>query len=160
MFRAHRSPRSPITSAGTQNPLVQNDPALKLRLLVVKGNIDLEIDPPESRRDWEEVLRIAENHGMQKWAARAGGELAILTFLEGDTNKARNMMIKAVLLARFYGDVAAQIRYYTIIGQGFVEPVRRRKALVLRIEHWALRQRPRDLLSDACPHRPRDASCD
>jgi CHAT domain-containing protein/tetratricopeptide (TPR) repeat protein len=112
-----------------QNPLVQNDPALKLRLLVVKGNIDLEIDPPASRRDWEEVLRIAENHGMQKWAARAGGELAILTFLEGDTNKARNMMIKAVLLARFYSDVAAQIRYYTIIGQGFVETGRAQEGL-------------------------------
>ena len=38
------------------NPLVQADAKLRLRLLVVKGNIDLEIDPPSSRRDWEEVL--------------------------------------------------------------------------------------------------------
>ena len=122
MFRACPSSRLPITSAKElENPLVQNDPELKLRLLVVKGNIDLEIDPPESRRDWEEVLRIAEKLGKHQWAARAGGELAILAFLEGDTTKARDMMTKAVLLARFYGDVAAQIRYYTIIGQGFVE---------------------------------------
>ncbi len=112
-----------------QNPLVQNDPALKLRLLAVKGNIDLEINPPESRRDWEEVLRIAEKHGMEKWAARAGGELAILTFLEGDTNKATKMMAKAVFMAWFYGDVAAQIRYYTIIGQGFVETGRAQEGL-------------------------------
>ena len=27
----------------------------------------------------------------------------------------------AVVWAMFYGDVAAQIRYFTIIGQGFVE---------------------------------------
>jgi CHAT domain-containing protein/tetratricopeptide (TPR) repeat protein len=112
-----------------QNPLVQNDPALKLRLLVVKGNIDLEINPPESRRDWEEVLRIAEKQGMSRWAARAGGELAILTFLEGDTSKATNMMAKAVVLAKFYGDVAAQIRYFTIIGQGFVETGRAKEGL-------------------------------
>ena len=112
-----------------ENPLVQNDPELKLRLLVVKGNIDLEIDPPESRRDWEEVLSIAEKLGKHQWAARAGGELAILAFLEGDTTKARDMMTKAVGWARFYGDVAAQIRYYTIIGQGFVEMGRAEEGL-------------------------------
>jgi hypothetical protein len=112
-----------------ENPLVQNDPELKLRLLVVKGNIDLEIDPPESRRDWEEVRSIAEKLGKHQWAARAGGELAILAFLEGDTTKARDMMTKAVGWARFYGDVAAQIRYYTIIGQGFVEMGRAEEGL-------------------------------
>ncbi len=112
-----------------ENPLVQNDPELKLRLLVVKGNIDLEIAPPESRRDWEEALSIAEKLGKKQWTARAGGELAILSFLEGDTTKARDMMTKAVLLAMFYGDVAAQIRYYTIIGQGFVEMGRAKEGL-------------------------------
>ena len=104
-----------------ENPIVQNDPELKLRLLVVKGNIDLEINPHESRRDWEEMLRIAEKLGKHQWAARAGGELAILAFLEGDTTKARGMMTIAVGWAMFHGDVAAQIRYFTIIGQGFVE---------------------------------------
>jgi CHAT domain-containing protein len=100
-----------------------------MRLLVVKGNIDLEIDPPESRRDWEQVLSIAEKLGKREWAARAGGELAILAFLEGDAATARSMMTKAVILARLYGDVAAQIRYYTIIGQGFVEMGRAEEGL-------------------------------
>ena len=55
-----------------ENPIVQNDLELKLRLLVVKGNINLEIDPPESPRDLEQVLSIAEKLGKKQWAARAG----------------------------------------------------------------------------------------
>ena len=67
------------------------------------------------------MLSIAEKLGKEQWAAPAGGELAVLAFLEGDTTKARDRMTMAVVWAMFYGDVAAQIRYFTIIGQGFVE---------------------------------------
>jgi len=82
-----------------ESPTVQNDPWLRLRVLTVKGNIDLEIDPPASRRDWEEVLAISQTLDDHLWESRAQGELGILAFLEGDCTKARKMVLAAYLTA-------------------------------------------------------------
>ena len=104
-----------------QNPIVQNDPRLRLRLLVVKGNIDLEIDPPASRRDWEQVLTISRSLKDTLWESRAEGELGIIAFVEGDSAKARDMVCGAVMKAFASGDVASQVRYLTMIGAGMSE---------------------------------------
>jgi len=98
------------------NPIVQNDPRLRLRLLVVKGNIDLEIDPSASRWDWEQILAISRSLDDKLWQSRAEGELGIIAFLEGDSAKARDMVSGAVMKAFTSGDVASQIRYLTLIG--------------------------------------------
>jgi CHAT domain-containing protein/tetratricopeptide (TPR) repeat protein len=111
------------------NPTVQNDPRLKLRLLAVKGNIDLEIDPPASRHDWEQVLAISQTLGDHLWESRANGELGILTFLEGDCTKARKMVLAAYLTAVKLGDTAAQVRYLTLTGAAFTELERTEEAL-------------------------------
>lgn len=103
------------------NPIVKADAKLRLRLLVVKGNIDLEIDPPASRRDWEEVLAIAQSLKDKSWESRAKGELGIVAFVEGDSAKAKDLVAGALLNALMSGDVAAQIRYLTLVGEAMVE---------------------------------------
>jgi len=40
-----------------QNPVIQNDPRLKLRWLVTKAEIDIEIDPSAAHQGWEEEIR-------------------------------------------------------------------------------------------------------
>ena len=104
-----------------QNPIVQNDPRLRLRLLVVKGNIDMEIEPPASRRDWEEVLATARSLDDKLWQSRAQGELGIIAFFEGDSARARDMVSGAVMNAFLNGDVASQIRYLTLIGAAMAD---------------------------------------
>ena len=103
------------------NPLVKADPKLRMRLLVVKGNIDLEIDPPASRRDWEEVLAIAQSANDKRWESRAKGELGLVAFVEGDSAKAKDLVGGALLNAFGSGDVAAQVRYLTLVGEGMVK---------------------------------------
>ena len=111
------------------NPLVQADAKLRLRLLVVKGNIDLEIDPPASRRDWEEVLAIAQSLKDKRWESRAKGELGVVAFVEGDSAKATDLVAGALLYAFASADVAAQIRYLTLVGAGMLELNRPEDAL-------------------------------
>jgi CHAT domain-containing protein len=112
-----------------ESPTVQNDPWLRLRVLTVKGNIDLEIDPPASRRDWEEVLAISQTLDDHLWESRAQGELGILAFLEGDCTKARKMVLAAYLTAVKLMDTAAQVRYLTLVGAAFSELGRADEAL-------------------------------
>lgn len=111
------------------NPLVQADAKLRLRLLVVKGNIDLEIDPPSSRRDWEEVLAIAQSLKDKRWESRAKGELGVVAFVEGDSAKAKDLVAGALIYALASADVAAQIRYLTLVGEGMLELDRPEDAL-------------------------------
>jgi CHAT domain-containing protein/tetratricopeptide (TPR) repeat protein len=128
----HRMPFTEVAgllAEQLETPLVQNDPRLKLRLLVVKGNIDLEIDPPASRRDWEEVLAIAKSLKDRIWESRAEGELGVLTFLDGDSAKAQDTVGGALFKAFMFNDTAAQVRYLTLIGAAFSQLGRYSEAL-------------------------------
>src|SRR5262245_27139404 len=52
-------------------PLVQRDGKLRLRCLVIKGAIDLSIDPPSSSATWNQALKLAEELGEKGWVERA-----------------------------------------------------------------------------------------
>jgi CHAT domain-containing protein/tetratricopeptide (TPR) repeat protein len=128
----HRMPFSEVAgflAKQLETSLVQNDPRLRLRLLVVKGNIDLEIDPPASRRDWEAVLAIAKSLKDPVWESRAQGELGVMSFLDGDSAKAQKMVGGALMNALLLGDTAAQVRYLTLIGAAFSQLGRNEEAL-------------------------------
>src|SRR5579863_4215105 len=45
------------------DPLLKNDPQLRLRCLTVKGDVDLDFDTDLAARDWTEALAIAKNLG-------------------------------------------------------------------------------------------------
>lgn len=128
----HRMPFTEVAgflAEQLETSLVQNDPRLKLRLLVVKGNIDLEIDPPASRRDWEGVLAIAKSLNDPLWESRAQGELGIISFLDGDSAKAQDMVGGALIKAFLLNDTAGQVRYLTLIGAAFSQLGRNNEAL-------------------------------
>lgn len=112
-----------------ENPLVLDDPKLKLWILASKGYIDLEIDIVSAQRVWEEALAIAQKLGDKAWEARASGELGVIAFLSGDGTKAQSLLAKAVFSAMATGDAAAQIRFLSLIGQGLSVLNRRDEAL-------------------------------
>jgi len=53
-----------------RNPIVQNDPRLRLWCLIAKGYTDIEIDYRVSKRDWLEAQDIAKSLGESQWVTR------------------------------------------------------------------------------------------
>lgn len=102
-----------------QNPLLQSDNELRLFCLMVRGDIDGEIDAAPMRRDWEAALKVAQALGDKKWENRATGEIGFSLFLEGDMAAARQKVAGALIGATMLHDAGAQIRYLAAIGQVF-----------------------------------------
>src|SRR5437879_6623741 len=103
------------------NPLLQSDNELRLFCLVVRGDIDGEIDAVPMRRDWEAALKVAQTLGDKKWENRASGEIGFALFLAGDVTAARQKVTAALIGATMLQDAGAQIRYLAAIGHGFVQ---------------------------------------
>ena len=103
-----------------QNPLLQSDQELRRFCLVVRGDVDAELDSEPMRRDWEAVLKLARDAGDKEWENRASGEIGLSMFLEGEVAEARQRVSRALLTAMLSGDRGAQIRYLTAIGHGLV----------------------------------------
>src|SRR6266446_6360036 len=104
-----------------KNPLLQSDNELRLFCLMVRGDIDGEIDAVPMRRDWEAALKVANALGDKKWENRASGEIGFSLFLEGDMTAARQKVAGALMGAMMLGDAGAQIRYLAAIGHGLVQ---------------------------------------
>src|SRR6266404_5881315 len=103
------------------NPLLQSDNELRLFCLIVRGDIDGEIDAVPMRRDWEAALKVAHALGDNKWENRASGEIGFSLFLAGDVTAARQKVTAALIGATMLQDAGAQIRYLAAIGHGFVQ---------------------------------------
>src|SRR5215472_14990517 len=76
---------SQIIGKELRDPIVRNDPDLRLWCLAQKGYTDIEIDRETTQQDWAEAAQIAKKLGKSEWQARAKGELGILAFLQGDS---------------------------------------------------------------------------
>jgi len=103
-----------------QNQLLRTDNELRLFCLIVRGDIDGELDAAPMRRDWEAALKIAQELGDKKWQNRASGEIGFSMFLEGEMAPARQRVGSALMGAIAMHDAGAQIRYLAAIGQGLV----------------------------------------
>jgi len=103
------------------NPLLRSDNELRLFCLMVRGDIDGEIDAVPMRRDWEAALKVAQALGDKKWENRASGEIGFSLFLGGDVTAARQKVTAALIGATMLQDAGAQIRYLAAIGHGFVQ---------------------------------------
>jgi len=104
-----------------ENPLLQSDNELRLFCLIVRGDIDGEIDAAPMLRDWEAALKIAHALGDKKWENRASGEIGFAMFLQGDMAAARQRVSGALIGATMLQDAGAQIRYLAAIGQAFAQ---------------------------------------
>ncbi len=103
------------------NPLLQVDSELRKFCLIVKGDIDGEIDSGAMRRDWEEVHSLAQKVGDEKWQYRSLGQIGIAAFYDGDLETARKNVAAALIAATKNNDVGAEIRFLTAIGIGLRE---------------------------------------
>jgi CHAT domain-containing protein/tetratricopeptide (TPR) repeat protein len=120
---------SRILNEQLQNPIVRNDPRLRLWCLIAKGYTDLEIDYRASKRDWLEAQDIAKSLGEDQWVTRASGELGLIAFLEGNPGRAARLLGGALLSTMTNGDTAGQIRFLELVGRGFEEVNRHAEAL-------------------------------
>jgi tetratricopeptide (TPR) repeat protein len=113
---------SRILAQDLRDPVVQPNPPLKLRCLVVKATADLSInDPINSGREWTEALHVAEQLGDKGWKERAQDELSVVAFLRGETAKAVELNQVAYDAANELPDVAGQIRSRSLKGIGLLE---------------------------------------
>ena len=64
-----------------KNPAIDQDPDLKLRWYVAKAQLTEQMDLPESRRCWTEVLALAKQARHKGWERRASGQLGVLQWL-------------------------------------------------------------------------------
>ncbi len=103
------------------DPLLQNDKELRMFCLIVKGDIDTEIDTGAMRQDWQQVQALAEEMGNFKWQYRALAQLGIAAFYDADLETARKNVGAALAAAEKAGDVGAQIRFLTILANGLLQ---------------------------------------
>lgn len=111
------------------NPVVRSDERLRLRVLVIKGETDEDLDPSLSQRSWTEALALAQKLNEPAWANRARGELGLVAFLQGDTNTAIVNLGQAIKVAESNGDTSSLVRWLTLFGHGYVELGRPEQAL-------------------------------
>ncbi len=103
------------------NPLLQNDKELRMFCLIVKGDIDTEIDTGAMKRDWEQVQALARESGNTKWKYRALAQLGIAAFYDADLETARKNVGAALAAATTADDVGAQIRILIILANGLMQ---------------------------------------
>src|SRR5215471_3256355 len=73
-----------LAEALEDDPLLQNDNELRMFCLIVKGDIDTEIDTGAMRQDWAQVQALAQALGDDKWQYRALAQLGIAAFYDAD----------------------------------------------------------------------------
>lgn len=98
-----------------------NDSALRLELLAIKGDIEFQYSLPAAQATWEEARHLAASKASGRWQTRAEGELGTIAFLNGEILAALRLVAGALVKADLSGDVAAQIRYRTALGEGLAE---------------------------------------
>jgi CHAT domain-containing protein/tetratricopeptide (TPR) repeat protein len=111
------------------DPIVQRDERLRLRVLIIKGETDEDLDPSLSQRSWTEALGLSQKLGEAGWANRARGELGLVAFLQGDTNTAIVNLGQALKVAEMTGDTSSVVRWLTLFGHGHVELNRPEQAI-------------------------------
>jgi len=105
-------------------PGVQKDQRLRLWCLSVKGYADLNTDIRLADKTWTEAHELAVSLKERDWAARSLGELGIIDYLSGNRQRAVLRIGQALMSARKYHDVDAEVRYLSMLGDGFIEEKR------------------------------------
>ena len=104
--------------ADLKKPVVQNDPALKIHALSLKGTIDLNLNTEAAKDDFEQILTIAKATGDAKWENRAAGELGIIAGINGDVGKAGVALFSAISKAAALHDLAGQMNFSVWLANG------------------------------------------
>ena len=105
------------------------DPATKLRILTIRGMLEINYDASEAHTTWREVESLSLSQGEFRLSTRAGGEQGIAAFLLGDTVTAKSQVLKAWGLSEVEHDPAATVRYASVFGEGLVQLHRYKEAM-------------------------------
>ena len=103
------------------NSLLKADKELRMFCLIVKGDIDTEMNTGEMRSDWKQVEDLARDLRNHKWQYRALAQLGIAAFYDADLAMARTNVGNALEQATKAGDTAAQVRFLIILANGLVQ---------------------------------------
>ena len=112
-----------------EHSLVQSDDRLRLRVLVIKGETDQDLDPTLAAESWRAAQALAETLGDAAWVNRARGELGLVAFLQGDVGGAVVGLGQAIKVAQSNGDVSSLVRWLTLFGHGYLQLGRPAEAL-------------------------------
>jgi tetratricopeptide (TPR) repeat protein len=112
-----------------EHPLVQADERLRLRVLIIKGETDQDLDPTLAEQSWREAQTLAESLGDAAWTNRARGELGLVAFLQGDVGGAVVGLGQGLTVAQSNGDVSSVVRWLTLFGHRYVQLGRPEEAL-------------------------------
>lgn len=115
-------------STALKSPEAQ-DPATKLRLLMIRGMLETNYDAGAALATWHEVEKLALSQREFMLASRAGGEQGIAAFILGDTQTAKTQVVRAWGLSQVEHDPAATVRYASVFGTGLVQIHRYKEAL-------------------------------
>jgi hypothetical protein len=99
-------------------PLVVDNPHLKIRVLEILGNIDLNQNTSAALNDWTEILVSAKSVGDAKWINRANGYLGVVSGLDGDIGNAGKALFQAMGTAEKSGDVPAELTFGIWLANG------------------------------------------
>jgi CHAT domain-containing protein len=105
------------------------DPETRLRILTIRGMLEINYDAAPSRSTWTQVAELARRQHHYQLAVRAIGEQGISAFLLGDIGTAKKDVLEAWTLAKVLHDPAASVRYASVYGAGLVELQRYKEAL-------------------------------
>lgn len=104
-----------------EDPILQTDDAVRLRCLIIKGEVDEDLDPTLAERSWREAEEIAQRINEPRWANRARGELGFVAFMQGDISAGVITVGQALQAAKANGDTPSLVRWLTLFGVGYVE---------------------------------------
>jgi CHAT domain-containing protein len=102
-----------------EDPVVRDDPKLRLRCLAAKGYVDIELNMDSAERDWGEAQTIAKRIGDFEMEGRVQEELSTVAFMRGEIHSAAHLAGTAILSAMASGDVAAEIHDFARVGRGY-----------------------------------------
>jgi CHAT domain-containing protein len=105
------------------------DPETRLRILTIRGMLEVNYDAASARSTWTQVAELARHLNHFELASRAVGEQGISAFILGDIGAAKKDVLEAWTLAKVLHDPAASVRYASVYGAGLVELRRYKEAL-------------------------------
>ena len=110
-------------------PLATTDDRIRLRCLIIKGEVDEDYDADLAEQDWREALTIAKRLNDPLWVNRANAELGITIALQGRTSDGLFMIASALKKAEDTKDLSSVVRWSSVIGKGLFQFGRPEEAL-------------------------------
>lgn len=106
-----------------------SDPAVRLRILEVKGRCEEEYDAGLAANTFAQVESLAIARHRLYLASRASGERGIMLFTLGKFDEAKGLVMRSYFVASYLHDPAADVRFASMIGRGLTQMDRPKQAL-------------------------------